>query len=49
VGMGNLQQDFFVLGLGNEQQVVTVRSYVCEKKSCNFVVNVVLRTVRMCS
>ena len=26
VGMGNMQQDFFVLGLGNEQQVVTVRS-----------------------
>jgi len=49
VGMGNMQQDFFVLGLGNKQQVVTVRSYICKTKSCNFVVNVVLRTMRMCS
>jgi len=39
VGMGNMQQDFFVFGLGNEQQVVTVRSYIWKTKSCNFVVN----------
>jgi hypothetical protein len=30
-------------GGGDEQQVVTVRSCVCKKKYCNFVVNVVLR------
>jgi hypothetical protein len=44
-----MKQDFFLLGLGNEQQVVTVRSYIRKKKSGDFVANVVLRTMRMYS
>jgi hypothetical protein len=38
---------FFGSGWGKERQVATVRIHIGKKKSCNFVVNVVLRTVRM--
>lgn len=49
--MGNSCSRIFLFGWGggDEQQVVTVRSCVGKKKYCNFVVNVVLRTLRVCS